>query len=85
MKFIKGEDGIDILELTPEEHRINEDWPKQRWDLPAYKSEKFFAHLRSVGLTLEEFKELPVYQFAVKRGLIVNDEWAGTDKDSVDW
>ncbi|PTX50119.1 hypothetical protein C8P63_1381 [Melghirimyces profundicolus] len=28
-------------------------------------------------MTLEEFRKLPVYRIAVKRGLIKDDEWVG--------
>jgi hypothetical protein len=52
---------------------INQDWIKIGWDLPPYKSEEFMRTVKD----LEHFKTLPIYKFAVKRGLIVNDEWAG--------
>ena len=28
-----------------------------------------------MGITLEEFRQLPVYKFAVENGLISNDKW----------
>ncbi len=60
--------GINI-DASPE----NQDWIKQGWDLPPYKSEEF---LRSFP-DLEKFRKLPVYKFAVENGLIKNDEWQG--------
>jgi hypothetical protein len=49
----------------------NRDWVKQTWDLPPYKSDEFLL----VFPDLKKFRKLPVYQFAVKNGLIKNDEW----------
>jgi len=48
-----------------------QDWAKQTWDLPAYKSDEFLL----VFPDLKKFRKLPVYQFAVKNGLIKEDEW----------
>ena len=49
----------------------NEDWIKAgRWDLPPWGSEEFNAYLKSSGMTLEQFKTLPVYKHAVRRGEI---------------
>jgi len=59
----------------------NSDWTRQTWDLPPYKSERFMRQLAATGMTLEEFRRLPVYRWAVKRGLIVHDEWAAHDSD----
>lgn len=56
---------------------MNADWPKRTWDLPPYKSEEFMRFLQSSGTTLEEFRKLPVYVFAVQRGVIVDGEWVG--------
>lgn len=50
----------------------NADWTKQSWDLPPYKSREFME----LYPDLEAFRKLPVYQFAVKQGKILNDEWA---------
>ena len=68
-------------------HRINldadpnnADWTKQSWDLPPYKSAEFLAHLQATGMSLDEFRKPPVYRFAVRRGLIVDDEWVGGSK-----
>jgi len=35
------------------------------------------AYLKRSGITLDSFKQLPVYKCAVRRGDIVNDEWVG--------
>jgi hypothetical protein len=43
------------------------------WDLPPYKSDSFNDSFPN----LEEFKQLPIYDAAVRAGLIVDDEWVG--------
>lgn len=43
------------------------------WDLPEYKSESFNA----INPNLEEFRLFPIYDAAVRGGLIKNDEWVG--------
>ena len=49
----------------------NADWPKAgKWDLPEWVTPEFDAYLKSTGMTLEEFKSLPVYKHAVRRGEI---------------
>jgi hypothetical protein len=59
--------------LYPDAESENQDWTKQTWDLPPYKSDEFLAMFSD----LPAFRKLPVYKFAVKNGLIVNDEWVG--------
>jgi len=63
--------------LYPDNNPNNADWTKQQWNLPPYKSPEFNSGLVASGLTLDQFKKLPVYLSAVKRGLIVDDEWKG--------
>lgn len=41
----------------------NTDWTKMTWDLPKYKSKEFMEWLKFSGMTLTQFKKLPVYQF----------------------
>jgi len=48
----------------------NADWTKTTWDLPKYKSKKFMDWLKFSGMTLTQFKKLPVYKWAVKSGKI---------------
>lgn len=55
----------------------NADWTKEEWNLPPYKSDEFYEEIEKAGLTLEDFKRLPKYEFAVEQGLIEDDEWAG--------
>jgi hypothetical protein len=57
---------------------IHGDWTKQSWDLPPYKSPKFFYYIPESEL--DHFRTLPVYKFAVKNGLIKDDEWTGKAK-----
>jgi len=48
----------------------NADWTKRSWDLPKYKSEEFYSWLKFSGMTLEQFKKLPVYKWNLKTGNI---------------
>ena len=73
---VKG--GMVVDELD-QERLENEDWTKATWDLPPYRSAEFDLLLLTVGTSLEKFKTLPVYKFAVKRGVIVDDKWVGVD------
>ena len=48
----------------------NADWTKTKWDLPKYKSEEFYRVLKSMKMTLAQFKKLPVYKFNLANGTI---------------
>ena len=48
----------------------NADWTKQSWDLPKYKSKEFMDWLKSSGMTLEQFRKLPVYKINLANGKI---------------
>lgn len=48
----------------------NADWTKVKWDLPKYKSKKFYNLLRTMNMTLGQFKKLPVYKWNLKAGNI---------------
>jgi len=79
MVLIRGEvkqskhTGKILADADPE----NADWTKFRWgDLPPYKSPEFMTQLRALGISLEQFRTMPVYKMAVRRGLIKDDEWA---------
>lgn len=42
----------------------NADWTKRTWDLLDIDSkEKLLRYLERTGMTVEQFKKLPVYQF----------------------
>jgi hypothetical protein len=58
----------------------NADWIRFRWPFPAYKSKAFNRELEAQGITLAQFKRMPVYAEAVARGLIKKDEWVGRGK-----
>lgn len=65
--------------INVDESPINQDWTKAArgkiaWDLPPYKSNRFYNGLFT---SLATFRKLPVYKQAVKSGLIKNDEWVG--------
>lgn len=51
--------------FSPDKNITNADWTKKTWDLPAnLKTEQDMAiYARGKGLSLEQFKQLPVYQF----------------------
>ena len=59
----------------------NADWIKQSWNLPPYKSDKFYEWLEYSGITLEQFRDLPLYKNMVKKGLIKDDEWVGKGEE----
>ena len=65
------------IRICPDADVQNADWTKQTWDLPPYGSAAFELHLFTTGMTLEHFQTLPVYQWAVRKGLIVDDQWTG--------
>jgi hypothetical protein len=56
--------------LNLDEDLENADWTKMKWNLPEYKSEAFFKVLKSMHITLEHFKTLPVYKWNLRRGTI---------------
>ena len=59
--------------FNADENLKNADWIKEardRWILPKYKSEEFMKMLEDEGMTLSEFRELPVYKSAIEKGLI---------------
>jgi hypothetical protein len=64
--------------LSPDENLDNADWLKTTWDMPPYKSPEFMDLLRP--RTLAQFRTLPVYKHAVRKGLIKNDKWVGEEK-----
>lgn len=70
---LAGRSNDPIINLDSE--AMNADWAKRTWDLPAYKSPEFMNFLRFTGSTLDQFRNTPVYRFAVVQGLIVDDEW----------
>ena len=68
--FIDALNGIedDVIDIDAEPH--NKDWTKQSWDLPKFMSPEFMSWLATTGMSLEDFKKLPVYLNVVKKGLI---------------
>jgi hypothetical protein len=64
--------------INIDEDLINSDWLKSKWNLPSYKSFKFMEILHRDKKSLDQFKQLPVYKWAVKNGLIKDDEWTGS-------
>jgi len=61
---------------------MNADWLRSRWPLeyiPPYKSEAFMKMLRSWGMTLEEFRELPLYSLRFREAaLSTMNGWSET-------
>lgn len=72
------------LTIYPDDDEMDRDWIKSSWDLPAYKSDLFMEHIAMMGITLEEFRQLPVYKLAVENGLITNDKWTGGPDDAIE-
>lgn len=58
------------MALNIDEFADNADWTKMSWDLPKYKSKEFMDLLKSINMSLEEFKKLPVYRMNLKAGNI---------------
>jgi hypothetical protein len=72
-EVIYNDEGVEVDEngrpvLYIDENPEDADWTKKSWDLPPYGSDEFFNHLKFSGMTLEAFKKLPVYKWAVERG-----------------
>lgn len=59
--FIIKEDKAKIS-FDADEPLENADWTKKTWDLPPYNSREFLDQLKFMGMTLEQFKKLPVYK-----------------------
>jgi hypothetical protein len=47
------------------------DWVKRTWDLPEYGSKEFNEYLKSSGMSLKHFKQLPVYKWMIESSLKV--------------
>lgn len=45
----------------------NADWPKQSWDLPVSTVGELRRHLKAQGITIAQFKRLPVYRLNVSK------------------
>jgi hypothetical protein len=45
----------------------NADWTKRTWDLPVKSADELRRYLKSSGRTVDEFKQLPVYRYNVKK------------------
>jgi hypothetical protein len=45
-----------------DEDLSNADWIKMKWELPKYKSDEFMKILEESGMTLSQFKKLPIYK-----------------------
>ena len=59
-------EGMPIIYI--DEDLDNADWTKRTWDLPKWGTPEFDDFLAHSGMTLEAFKKLPVYKWAVERG-----------------
>ncbi len=45
----------------------NEDWTKRTWDLPFDNAEDLREYIEAIGMTVEEFKRLPIYRWNVDK------------------
>lgn len=59
------EDGRVVV--MPDLDEENADWTKRTWDLPTDLAE-FLRGLEQTGMSVAEFKTLPVYRFNLKTG-----------------
>ena len=66
----KKKEEISKMVLNIDAIPENADWTKKSWDLPKYKSKEFYRILKSMNMTLEQFKKLPVYKWNLKAGNI---------------
>lgn len=55
----------------------NGDWMRASWDLSPYMSAAFMEEIEQAGVSIDEFRNMPMYIMAVQRGMIVDDEWTG--------
>lgn len=53
--------------LFPDRDLTNADWTKQTWDLPATSLPALRAYLKGIGVSVQTFKKLPVYQLNLAR------------------
>lgn len=53
--------------LYPDRDLINADWTKQTWDLPVRSLPELRAYLQDHGITIAQFKALPVYRLNVRK------------------
>jgi hypothetical protein len=55
----------DLPVINIDEDPFNADWAKRTWDLPYDNAEDLRAFIESIGMTVEQFKELPIYVWHV--------------------
>ncbi|MGH7503410.1 MAG: hypothetical protein ACREL7_16910 [Longimicrobiales bacterium] len=55
------------MTINIDEDPVNRDWTRQRWDLPARNVRELRAYLREHGMTVEQFKQMPVYTLNVTK------------------
>lgn len=65
------------MEFITDDTSANSDWIKIVWNYPPYKSKAFLKEIENLGITIEQFRQMPIYQFGKEQGLIVEDEWTG--------
>lgn len=51
----------------PVDEGDNADWTKQSWDLPYQTVEELRGFLQRTGMTVEEFRQLPIYRYNVSK------------------
>jgi hypothetical protein len=53
--------------ILADERPENADWPKRTWDLPIENKIDRLEYLKAMGMTVEQFKKLPVYRWNVEK------------------
>jgi len=60
--------------IYADERLENADWTKRTWDLPASMTvDQLKMFIKSMGLTVEGFKKLPVYKWNKDKVKILQD------------
>jgi hypothetical protein len=53
--------------ILADERAENADWPKRTWDLQIENKTDRLEYLKAMGMTVEQFKKLPVYRWNVEK------------------
>ena len=53
--------------ILADERPENADWLKRTWDLQIENKTDLLEYLKAMGMTVEQFKKLPVYRWNVEK------------------
>lgn len=57
----------------------NAEWLRTKWTVPPYRSKEFGEWMNERGITLEVFQTWPMYNNALRSGLIKEERWTGKE------